>query len=366
MSHFPVDAVAASRWRSTSYFTRCWKVARRRRPSGRSRRCWLTSRCLTRETTRLRTSQVKHSFFAFKAIIDSVAMSSALHFPSNTSHRWNAEEAVSCHGICWRVKGCHFRRAHVRSGPIFQEVHLGPAAEIQSRWVSGREHSNDDSPSPVEDDVKYVCSLLSVFWTLVQVGQWFSPLITWMKPTFWATASPSSPKGSCTAAVRRFSWRTVSESASTWRSSVGWGTWGRRRWERSRVDACWTAEVLTLWSCFWQNDCDCASDCSCACSICTAYKDQSQNQSLHPDRVLDGKTSLDMHVHMQAFCPVFKGSWRIQKYMTDSQIEPEDIQWWEHSWRTYLIVSNSKAKPVIVEKKSAKVAWWLCGDHFEF
>uniref|UniRef100_H3DBM3 P-type phospholipid transporter n=1 Tax=Tetraodon nigroviridis TaxID=99883 RepID=H3DBM3_TETNG len=37
-----------------------------------------------------------------------------------------------------------------------------------------------------------------------------------------------------------------------------------------------------------ENDCDCASDCSCACSICTAYKDQSQNQSLHPDRVLDG------------------------------------------------------------------------------
>lgn len=74
------------------------------------------------------------------------------------------------------------------------------------------------------------------------------------------------------------------------------------------LDACWTAEVLTLLSCLRQNDCDCASDCSCACSICTAYKDQSQNQSLQPDRVLDGKTSLYTHVHMHEFCPVFKDS----------------------------------------------------------
>ncbi|XP_028282913.1 retinal-specific ATP-binding cassette transporter-like [Parambassis ranga] len=37
-----------------------------------------------------------------------------------------------------------------------------------------------------------------------------------------------------------------------------------------------------------QNECDCASDCSCACSICTRYKDQSQNQFQHLDRVLDG------------------------------------------------------------------------------
>ncbi|XP_067462482.1 retinal-specific phospholipid-transporting ATPase ABCA4-like isoform X2 [Thunnus thynnus] len=37
-----------------------------------------------------------------------------------------------------------------------------------------------------------------------------------------------------------------------------------------------------------ENDCDCASDCSCSCSICTRYKDQSQYQSQHLDRVLDG------------------------------------------------------------------------------
>nr|XP_046264870.1 retinal-specific phospholipid-transporting ATPase ABCA4-like [Scatophagus argus]XP_046264871.1 retinal-specific phospholipid-transporting ATPase ABCA4-like [Scatophagus argus] len=37
-----------------------------------------------------------------------------------------------------------------------------------------------------------------------------------------------------------------------------------------------------------ENDCDCASDCSCTCSICTRYKDQSQNPSQHLDRVLDG------------------------------------------------------------------------------
>lgn len=76
----------------------------------------------------------------------------------------------------------------------------------------------------------------------------------------------------------------------------------------SRADICWTTKVLTLLSCLRQNDCDCASDCSCACSICTAYKDQSQNQSLHPDRVLDGKTSLYTHVHVHAFCPVIPDS----------------------------------------------------------
>ncbi|XP_076005482.1 retinal-specific phospholipid-transporting ATPase ABCA4-like isoform X1 [Genypterus blacodes] len=37
-----------------------------------------------------------------------------------------------------------------------------------------------------------------------------------------------------------------------------------------------------------ENDCDCESECSCNCSICTGYKDQSQNQTQHPDRVLDG------------------------------------------------------------------------------
>ncbi|CAL8279233.1 unnamed protein product [Lota lota] len=37
-----------------------------------------------------------------------------------------------------------------------------------------------------------------------------------------------------------------------------------------------------------ENDCDCASDCSCACSICTKYKDESQNLSQHIDRALDG------------------------------------------------------------------------------
>ncbi|KAM8851376.1 retinal-specific phospholipid-transporting ATPase ABCA4-like isoform 1-T1 [Spinachia spinachia] len=37
-----------------------------------------------------------------------------------------------------------------------------------------------------------------------------------------------------------------------------------------------------------ENDCDCASDCSCSCSICTRCKDQSQIQSQHLDRVLDG------------------------------------------------------------------------------
>uniref|UniRef100_A0A3B4Y393 P-type phospholipid transporter n=1 Tax=Seriola lalandi dorsalis TaxID=1841481 RepID=A0A3B4Y393_SERLL len=30
-----------------------------------------------------------------------------------------------------------------------------------------------------------------------------------------------------------------------------------------------------------ENDCDCASDCSCSCSICTRYKDQSQNHLIH-------------------------------------------------------------------------------------
>lgn len=40
---------------------------------------------------------------------------------------------------------------------------------------------------------------------------------------------------------------------------------------------------------FCQNNCDCASDCSCSCSICTRYKDESQNQFQHLDRVLDGK-----------------------------------------------------------------------------
>ncbi|KAM4552605.1 retinal-specific phospholipid-transporting ATPase ABCA4-like isoform 2-T2 [Odontesthes bonariensis] len=37
-----------------------------------------------------------------------------------------------------------------------------------------------------------------------------------------------------------------------------------------------------------ENECDCASDCSCACSMCTRYKDQSQNQIQQPDRVLEG------------------------------------------------------------------------------
>ncbi|XP_030607370.1 retinal-specific phospholipid-transporting ATPase ABCA4-like [Archocentrus centrarchus] len=37
-----------------------------------------------------------------------------------------------------------------------------------------------------------------------------------------------------------------------------------------------------------ENNCDCASDCSCSCSICTKYKDESQYQCQHLDRVLDG------------------------------------------------------------------------------
>ncbi|XP_068604697.1 retinal-specific phospholipid-transporting ATPase ABCA4 [Brachionichthys hirsutus] len=37
-----------------------------------------------------------------------------------------------------------------------------------------------------------------------------------------------------------------------------------------------------------ENDCDCASDCSCSCSICTGYKEQSQDHSQHLDRVMDG------------------------------------------------------------------------------
>ncbi|KAM6919010.1 retinal-specific phospholipid-transporting ATPase ABCA4-like [Xenentodon cancila] len=37
-----------------------------------------------------------------------------------------------------------------------------------------------------------------------------------------------------------------------------------------------------------ENECDCASDCSCTCSICTGYKDQSQNQCQQLDRVMDG------------------------------------------------------------------------------
>lgn len=53
--------VAVSRWRSTSYSTLCWRVGLRRRRRGRSRTCWWTSGCHTRETKRLRTSQVDHS-----------------------------------------------------------------------------------------------------------------------------------------------------------------------------------------------------------------------------------------------------------------------------------------------------------------
>ncbi|XP_055084646.1 LOW QUALITY PROTEIN: retinal-specific phospholipid-transporting ATPase ABCA4-like [Periophthalmus magnuspinnatus] len=37
-----------------------------------------------------------------------------------------------------------------------------------------------------------------------------------------------------------------------------------------------------------ENECDCTSDCSCGCSICTAYKEQSQNLSQHQDRVMEG------------------------------------------------------------------------------
>ncbi|CAL1580468.1 unnamed protein product [Knipowitschia caucasica] len=37
-----------------------------------------------------------------------------------------------------------------------------------------------------------------------------------------------------------------------------------------------------------ENECDCSSDCSCACSICTAYKEQSQNLSQYQDRVMEG------------------------------------------------------------------------------
>lgn len=55
--------------------------------------------------------------------------------------------------------------------------------------------------------------------------------------------------------------------------------------------------ISRLWPPVWnesvfsppQNDCDCASDCSCSCSICTRYKEESQNHSQHLDRVLDGK-----------------------------------------------------------------------------
>ncbi|XP_069013979.1 retinal-specific phospholipid-transporting ATPase ABCA4-like [Embiotoca jacksoni] len=36
------------------------------------------------------------------------------------------------------------------------------------------------------------------------------------------------------------------------------------------------------------NNCDCASDCSCSCSICTGYKDQTQNQFQQLDRILEG------------------------------------------------------------------------------
>lgn len=54
--------VPVSQWRSTSYSTRCWRVGLRRRQRGRSRTCWWTWGCLTRETTRLRTSQVDLQF----------------------------------------------------------------------------------------------------------------------------------------------------------------------------------------------------------------------------------------------------------------------------------------------------------------
>lgn len=58
--------------------------------------------------------------------------SPALKLPL-TTRRWYAEETVSCHGVCRRVKGCDLGRTHLGSGPLFQEIHLGPSTEIQSR-----------------------------------------------------------------------------------------------------------------------------------------------------------------------------------------------------------------------------------------
>lgn len=127
---------------------------------------------------------------------------------------------------------------------------------------------------------------------LLQAGQWFCRLITWTKPTCWVTASPSSPKGSCTVVDHRSSWRTVLELGSTWRLYVGWRISKRRRWGWHYLTTCSAFRVNWIIKCvvhLLQNDCDCASDCSCNCSICTSYKDQSQNQAQHLDRVPDGK-----------------------------------------------------------------------------
>lgn len=67
-------------------------------------------------------------------------------------------------------------------------------------------------------------------WVTLQAGLWFCRLITWTKPTCWATASPSSPKDSCTVADPPSSSRTALESVSTWHSYGGWRISKERRW----------------------------------------------------------------------------------------------------------------------------------------
>lgn len=139
----PCFCVLVSQWRSTSYSIHCWKVAHRKRRRGRWRTCWLILGCLTRGMTRLRTSQVNHLLAHVckgESRRDWIGLISASICPplwnvvSHTSHRWNAEETVSRHGVCWWIKGCNLGWAHFGSGPLFQEIHLGPPVEIQSWW----------------------------------------------------------------------------------------------------------------------------------------------------------------------------------------------------------------------------------------
>lgn len=48
--------------------------------------------------------------------------------------RWDAEEAVGCHGVCWRLQGGDFGWTHFRSRPLLQTLHLGFTPEVPYRW----------------------------------------------------------------------------------------------------------------------------------------------------------------------------------------------------------------------------------------
>lgn len=79
-------------------------------------------------------------------------------------------------------------------------------------------------------DWKVSPTQMTLYYTLVQGGRWFCPLITWTRPTCWVTASPSSPKDSCTAVDPLSSSKTVSELVSIWLSCAGWRISRGRRW----------------------------------------------------------------------------------------------------------------------------------------